>query len=165
MPMPQITGTVFFLFLLLAALTTLIAVIENLAAFLIDEFALPRRLSAIIAGVAVTVLSVPCALGFGVLKFIQPLGKGSCILDLEDFIVSQNLLPLGALFAWYFCLSKRGWGWKNFLAETDCGTGMRFPVKAYIYIKYILPVLIVAVFAAGYIQQFDLVNKIISLLK
>ena len=165
MPMPQITGTVFFLFLLLAALTTLIAVIENLAAFLIDEFALPRRLSAIIAGVAVTVLSVPCALGFGVLKFIQPLGKGSCILDLEDFIVSQNLLPLGALFAWYFCLSKRGWGWKNFLAETDCGTGMRFPVKAYIYIKYILPVLIVAVFAAGYIQQFDLVNKIISLFK
>ena len=165
MPLPRVTGTVFFLFLLLAALTTLIAVIENLAAFLIDEFSFTRRRASLTAGAAVAVLSIPCALGFGVWKSIQPLGKGSCILDLEDFIVSQNLLPLGALFVWYFCLSKRAWGWKNFITETDSGKGMRFPVKSYFYIKYILPVLIVAVFIAGYVQQFDLINKITALFK
>ena len=77
----------------------------------------------------------------------------------------QNLLPLGALFVLYFCVSKHGWGWKNFLAEADCGTGMRFPTKGYLYIKYILPVLIVAVFITGYIQQFDLINKVTALFK
>ena len=79
--------------------------------------------------------------------------------------MSQNLLPLGALFVWYFCLSKRAWGWKNFITETDSGKGMRFPVKSYFYIKYILPVLIVTVFIAGYVQQFDLINKITALFK
>ena len=163
MPFSGIIGAAFFLFLLLAALTTLIAVIENIAAFFIDEFKMSRKKAAWIAGALVAVLSLPCALGFGVLKNIQPLGKGSSILDFEDFIVSQNLLPLGAFFVWFFCMSKHAWGWKNFIAETDCGEGLKFPKKSYIYLKYVLPLLIAAVFVAGYIQQFDLIKKISAL--
>lgn len=164
MKYPWLIGGAFFLFLLLAALTTLIAVIENIAAFLIDEFAFGRKKAAVVSGLAVMVLSVPCSLGFGVLKHISPLGKGSTILDFEDFIVSQNLLPLGAFFIWFFCVTKYAWGWKNFIAESDTGQGIKFPQKSYFYIKYILPVLIAAIFIAGYIQQFDLVNKMKALI-
>lgn len=164
MPFPQITGGAFFFFLLLAALTTLIAVIENIAAFFIDEFNFSRVKAALISGFSIMILSVPCALGFGLWKNIQPLGKGSSILDLEDFIVSQNILPLGTFLILFFCISKRAWGWKNFTEEADCGIGFKFPKKSFFYLKYILPLLIAAVFVAGYIQQFDLVTKINALL-
>jgi NSS family neurotransmitter:Na+ symporter len=109
MPFAKITGAAFFFFLLLAALTTLVAVIENIAAFIIDEFGVKRKKAAVLSGFGVTLLSIPCALGFGVLKNIQPLGKGSTILDLEDFIVSYCLLPLGSLVYVLFCTSKMIW--------------------------------------------------------
>ena len=163
MQFPRIMGGAFFFFLLLAALTTVIAVIENIAAYFIDELNFSRRKSAWVSGALVLFLSVPCALGFGVLKNIQPLGKGSTILDFEDFIVSQNMLPLGTFLVWYFCMSKYAWGWDNTVAEIDCGKGFKFPQKSYFYLKYILPLLISAVFIAGYIQQFDLIRKISSL--
>ena len=160
MPFAAVTGSAFFFFLLLAALTTLIAVIENIAAFFIDEFDFSRAKAALISGFSVMILSIPCALGFGIWKNIQPLGKGSSILDFEDFIVSQNILPLGTFLIWFFCMSKCAWGWKKFTSETDCGTGLKFPRKSYFYLKYILPLLIATVFVAGYIQQFDLITKV-----
>ena len=163
MPFARVIGTAFFFFLLLAALTTVVAVIENIAAFFIDEYKLSRTKAACTAGILILVLSLPCALGFGILKNIQPMGKGSTILDLEDFIVSQNLLPLGTFFVWFFCMTNYAWGWKNLVQEIDCGTGFKFPKKSYIYLKYILPLLISAVFIAGYIQQFDLIRKISEL--
>ena len=163
MPFPQATGCTFFFFLLLAALTTLIAVIENITAFFIDEFKFSRVKAALISGFSIMILSIPCALGFGVLKHIQPLGKGSSILDFEDFIVSQNILPLGTFLILFFCISKYAWGWEKFAAEADTGTGFKFPKKSLFYLKYILPLLIAAVFITGYIQQFDLITKITKL--
>ena len=163
MPFSAISGGTFFFFLLLAALTTLIAVIENIVSFFMDEFKFTRKKAAWISGISVIILSIPCALGFGLWKNIQPLGKGSTILDFEDFIVSQNLLPLGSFLIWFFCMSKYAWGWKNFIAEADCGSGIKFPAKSHFYLKYILPLLIAAIFITGYIQQFDLINKIKNL--
>ena len=157
-------GIFFFIFLAIAAFTTVIAVFENLIAYLMDQFKFKRVTASFITGAAVALCAIPCALGFNLWSKFQPLGKGSTILDLEDFIVSQNLLPLGAFFIWFFCVTKYAWGWKNFIAESDTGQGIKFPQKSYFYIKYILPVLIAAIFIAGYIQQFDLVNKMKALI-
>lgn len=149
-------GFLFFLFMTLAAMTTVIAVFENLVALLMDEFHFSRRKAALTVGGAVFILSLPCALGDSVLKFIKPFGEGSSILDLEDFIVSQNMLPLGSLFILLFCTLRYGWGWKHFLAEADAGQGMKFPVWLRHYIFWILPCLIIIIFLMGYLDKFFL---------
>ena len=143
-------GMAFFIFLALAALTTVVAVFENLIAFLIDELKMPRRAASLFIGTAVAVLSLPCAFGFNLWKSFQPFGKRSNVLDLEDFIVSQNLLPLGALVAVLFCTSR----WKLFIAESNAGEGMKFPGKLYFYCKYILPAIVLVIFIWGYVQFF-----------
>ncbi len=147
-------GVLFFLFLALAALTTVVAVFENLIAFVMDEFQLRRTWASALVGVAVFVLSLPCALGFNLLSWIQPLGPGSTVLDLEDFIVSQNLLPLGSLFALVFCVSRYGWGWDKFVAEADAGHGLRFPRFLRWYLCWVLPLIILTVFVCGYWEKF-----------
>ena len=100
-------------------------------------------------------LSLPCVFGFNIWKQFQPLGKGSDILDLEDFVVSQNLLPLGALMMLLFVFSKNGMGWKNFMIEVNSGKGMSFSEKWYWYLRFILPVLLLVVFLVGYVQKFS----------
>ena len=140
----------FFIFLALAALTTVVAVFENLIAFLMDECKLKRRSASILTGIAVAVLSLPCVFGFNLWKEFQPLGKGTNVLDLEDFIMSQNLLPLGALVTVLFCTSR----WQLFVAESNLGKGMRFPEKLYLYCKYILPAVVLVIFIWGYVQFF-----------
>lgn len=93
--------------------------------------------------VVITVLSLPCALGFNVLSNIQPLGAGSTILDLEDFIVSNLLLPLGSLVYLLFCTSKYGWGFKNYQKEANIGKGLKVPDKMQFYVTVILPIVVI----------------------
>lgn len=143
-------GALFFIFLSLAALTTVIAVFENLIAFLIDEYKFKRSMAALLTGVAVAVLAMPCVLGFNLWKNIQPLGRGSDILTLEDFLVSQNLLPLGAMILVLFC----GTRWKTFIEESNQGKGLKFPGWLYFYCRYILPVIVLVIFVWGYLQFF-----------
>jgi neurotransmitter:Na+ symporter, NSS family len=100
------------------------------------------------------VLSLPCTLGFNVWSSIQPFGPGSGILDLEDFIVSNNLLPLGSIVYMTFCTSRYGWGWKNFLKEVDTGKGLRFPKCLRFYVTYILPLIVLYIMVNGYIATF-----------
>ena len=120
-------GSLFFLFLTFAAVSTIIAVFENLIVFNMELFGWNRKKSVVVCAVLVVVLSIPCVLGFNVLSGFQPFGDGSNIMDLEDFIVSNNLLPLGSLGYLLFCTRKNGWGWDNFIAEVNAGTGMKFP--------------------------------------
>lgn len=104
--------------------------------------------------VAVIVLSIPCVLGFNVLSGFQPLGEGSTVLDLEDFFVSNNLLPLGSLVYLLFCTSRYGWGWKNFCGEANSGVGVKFPAWGRIYVSYILPFIVLFIFVQGYWSMF-----------
>ena len=97
---------------------------------------------------------MPCVLGFNVLSSIQPLGAGTTIQDLEDFIISNNLLPIGSVLYLLFCTSRYGWGWKNFIAEADAGKGIQFPKWARFYVTYILPIIVIAILIISYIQKF-----------
>ena len=150
----RIWGFLFFFFLTLAAMTTLVAVFEAMIAYLMDEFKLKRTPASWIITLSVFVLSLPCIFGFNIWKNFQPLGKGTNILDFEDFIVSMNLLPLGSLMIIIFCTWKFGWGWKNALAEVNTGDGIKFPAKSYFYMKYILPLIVVVIFILGYKSIF-----------
>jgi len=146
----QLLGALFFVFMTIAAFTTVIAVLENLVAMLMDQFRLARHHSTITAAAAVALLSVPCALGFNLWSSLTPLGKGSTVLDLEDFILSANMLPLGALLIVIFCTRRYGWGWRGFLAEADAGRGLKFPAFLHWYLYYVLPLLILLIFVFGY---------------
>ena len=150
----RLWGILFFVFMSIAALTTVVAVFENIVAFLIDEAHLRRGIAAAIVGGAIALLSLPCALSFNILSGFQPLGEGSGVLDLEDFIVSQNLLPLGALLSVVFCTAACGWGWKNFAAEAEAGQRWKFGPAFRFYCRWILPLAVVAIFALGYIDMF-----------
>lgn len=170
MPMGRIWGSLFFLFMVFAAMSTIIAVFENIVSFAMDLWGWSRKKSCFVNVFAVIVLSLPCALGFNLLSGLQPLGEGSTILDLEDFIVSNNLLPLGSLVYVCFCTwNKRGWGWNNFLKEANTGKGVRYPEKLYFYAKYIMPVILIAFWVHGYISKFfpslysDIYNFFVSL--
>lgn len=150
----RIWGALFFIFLSFAALSTLIAVFENIISFAIDLWNWPRKKAVIVNIIAVIVLSIPCVLGFNLWSGFEPLGSGSNILDLEDFIVSYNLLPLGSLVYLFFCTLKNGWGFKNFQTEANTGKGVRFPGWLRFYVTYILPVIVLAVFVLGYVAKF-----------
>ncbi len=154
MPGGRIWGSMFFVFLLFAALSTVIAVFENIVSFWMDLKGWSRKKTVLINGVALLILSLPCVLGFNVLSFIEPLGAGSNIMDLEDFIISNNILPLGSLVYLVFCTYKSGWGWDNFIEETNAGAGLKFPKSIRIYATYILPLIILFIFVQGYIAKF-----------
>ncbi|WP_176012800.1 sodium-dependent transporter [Victivallis sp. Marseille-Q1083] len=147
-------GSLFFIFMTLAALTTVVAVFENLIAFLMDEGKMRRIAATLTVGIGVFFLSLPCVLGFNAWSGVQPFGPGSTILDLEDFIVSQNLLPLGSLYVLLFCVMRYGWGWKNFLAEADAGSGLKFPHRLKYYFFWVLPAIILMIFIVGYCKKF-----------
>ena len=147
-------GTLFFLFMVFAAVSTVIAVFENIIASGMDRFGWSRKKSVGINVILVPLLSIPCALGFNIWEGLDPMGAGTDIIDIEDFILSQNLLPLGSLIIVLFCMSKKGWGWKNFLAEVDAGKGLKFPAKLRVYFKYVLPAIIILLFIGGYLSTF-----------
>ncbi len=150
----RLWGTLFFIFMSFAALSTIIAVFENIISFGIDLWGWTRKKSVAVNLILILVLSLPCVLGFNVWSGIAPLGAGSTIQDLEDFIVSNNLLPLGSLLYLLFCTSRYGWGWDNFIAEADAGKGIKFPKWARFYVSYILPLIVLFILVMGYWQKF-----------
>ena len=150
----RIFGVLFFVFMTFAAQSTIIAVFENIISFSMDLFGTSRKKTVLINGIAIILLSLPCVFGFNIWSGFQPMGAGSTIQDLEDFIVSNNLLPLGSMVYLLFCTSRYGWGWKNFLAEADTGKGVKFPAWARVYVSYILPLIVLFIFIMGYYQTF-----------
>ncbi len=134
----RIWGSIFFLFMFFAAMSTVVAVFQNILACVREITGWSLKKGCLICGVAVTLLSVPCALGFNVWSGFQPFASGSSVLDLEDFLVSQCMLPLGSLIYVLFCTSKKGWGFDNFLAEANAGKGLKLKRWMYGYMKYVL---------------------------
>lgn len=151
MPGGRVFGTLFFLFMIFASFSTVIAVFENIMSFWLEETKLKRKKVALINIFLVLVLSLPAVLGFNVLSNVS-LGS-KVILDIEDFIISNNVLPLGSMVYVLFCSLKTGWGWDNFIKEANTGEkGFRFPSWMRLYFKYAIPVIILVVWASGIIS-------------
>lgn len=151
----QIWGTAFFIFMSFAALSTVIAVFENILSMTMETFNWNRKKAVRYNIVGVILLSIPAVLGYNILSGIQPIGAGSTIMDLEDFLVSYNILPLGSLLFVLFCTKKNGWGWENFLQEADNGEGIRFPAFIRHYVHYGVPALIAVIYLKGYYDMFS----------
>lgn len=145
----RIWGTLFFLFMTFASFSTVIAVFENLVSFLSDTFKISRKKSSVINFAIVFITSLPCMFGFNLLSGVNVLGMG--ILDMEDFVVSNILLPLGSLVYLLFCVTKFGWGFDNYYNECNTGRGMKLPRIVKPYLQYVLPILILIVFAQKFI--------------
>ena len=152
MPMGRLWGGAFFLFLSFAALSTVIAVFENIISFTMDRWRVSRKKAVLINLAGVFLLSMPCVLGSNLWSGFTVLGMD--ISGIEDFLVSQNILPLGSLIYLLFCTSKKGWGWDRFLTEANTGDGLRFPKAVRFYVSYILPVIVLFIFFMGYWNQF-----------
>lgn len=149
MPLGRLWGSLFFLFMTFAAFSTVLAVFENILASTMDAFGWDRKKACLINCVLVFLLSLPCALGYNVLTSIQPLGEGTAILDLEDFLVSNLLLPIGSMIFVLFCTTKLGWGWKNFTREANMGKGVKVPNWIHGYCQYVLPTIIAVILIIG----------------
>lgn len=147
-------GTLFFVFMSFAAFSTVITVFENIVSFAIDLWGWSRKKAVLLNIVLMIFLSLPCVFGFNLWSRFAPFGAGSTIQDLEDFIISNNLLPLGSLVYLLFCVSRYGWGWDNFLKEADQGEGLRFPNWTRHYVTWILPLIVLFIFAQGYWEKF-----------
>lgn len=150
----RIWASLFFLFMSFAALSTVIAVFENIVSYYIDVRNWTRRKACIVNFIALTVLSLPCILGFNVLSGFQPLGEGTNILDLEDFLVSNILLPLGSLIFVLFATRKSGWGFDGFLREANKGNGIRFSARLKGYLSLIIPIIILIIMIKGIWDKF-----------
>lgn len=147
-------GTLFFIFMAFAALTTVVGVMESIIAYSMDALHWSRKKSINVNFGMMIFLILPCILGFNVWSFIAPFGEGSVILDLLDFIVSNNILPLGGLILLLFCTHKSGWGFDKFVEEADTGTGTKFPKAIRFYLTYILPFIIGIIILQGYSRFF-----------
>ncbi len=147
----RIWGTLFFIFMTFAAFSTILAVFENIISCGMDLFHWSRKKSCMVNLAALIVLSLPCVFGYNLWSAIQPLGEGSTILDLEDFLVSNLILPIGSLCYLLFCVTRYGWGFDRYMKETNTGEGLKMPGWIRIYVTYILPVLIVFLIIQGII--------------
>ena len=146
-------GALFFLFMSFAALSTIIAVFQNIISFAQDLWNWSVKKAALIIGIAIFLLSLPCIFGMTILSDFTILGKD--IMGFEDFLVSNNLLPLGSLVYLLFCVTRYGWGWENFLKEANTGEGISFPRKIKVYLTFILPVIVLYIFVQGYWSLFQ----------
>ncbi len=151
MPLGRLWGSLFFVFMTFAAFSTVLAVFENIISCTMDLFGWSRKKACVIDCIAILVLSIPCVLGFNVWSGFQPLGEGSAVLDLEDFIVSNILLPLGSVIFVFFCVTKYGWGWDKFVAEANEGKGLKVAKWMRPYMTYVLPLIVLAIFIIGII--------------
>lgn len=149
----RLWGSLFFIFLFFAALSTVVAVFQNLVAFLCDQFGWDTKKSVFVNALLVIALSMPCVFGYNIWSSFAPFGEGTAILDLEDFIVSNNLLPLGSLCFVLFCTRSNGWGWDSFIKEADAGKGRKFWYGRF-YTSWIIPVIIVVIYLKGYWDMF-----------
>ena len=144
----RLWGTLFFLFMIFASFSTVLAVFENLLAFAVDTFGISRKKASVIGCIAILVLSMPCVLGFNVWGDLQLIG-GRGVLDSEDFLVSNLLLPIGSIIYLLFCVSRWGWGFDHYLEEANTGAGPKLPRWLRPYFRYVLPVLIVIILVQG----------------
>lgn len=154
MPGGQFWGTLFFVFMSFAAASTVIAVFQNIVSFATDLTGCSVKKAVLVNTFVIIVLSIPCVLGFNAWSSFAPFGEGSTILDMEDFLVSNNLLPIGSLVYLLFCTSRYGWGFENFLKEANAGEGLRFPRWVKGYVSYVIPVIILFIFIQGYWSKF-----------
>lgn len=150
----RIWGTLFFVFMSFAAFSTVLAVFENIISCGMDMWGFSRKRSCLINAILLSLLSLPCVLGFNLWAGFTPFGEGSNILDLEDFIVSNLMLPLGSFIYLMFCVTKKGWGFDRYLEEANTGSGLKVPKALKIYLKVILPILILFIFVKGIIDKF-----------
>ena len=154
LPGGRLLGALFFLFLSIAAITTVIAVFENLIAFMIDEWHFSRKKAALVNFLTVGLLSFPCLLGFNIWKHVHPLGGNSTILDFEDWLISDLCLTLGSAAIVIFCCWNVGWKWKEYLSEVNTGKGIKIPGWIKWYLAGILPLLILYLFGMGIYDRF-----------
>lgn len=147
-------GSLFFLFMEFAALSTVLAVFENLICCCMELFNWNRKKSALVNLVLIIVLSMPCVLGFNVWKWDGFAAFGGTIMDVEDFLVSNLLLPLGSLVYLLFCVSRYGWGWKNYKAEANAGSGLKMQDWMRGYLTYGLPLIVLFIFVFGIYDKF-----------
>lgn len=146
----RIWGSLFFLFMTFASFSTVIAVFENIMASCMDNFNWSRKKTAVICGLVILIASIPCVLGYNILSGVHPIG-GRDILDSEDFLVSNILLPLGSLVYLLFCVTKFGWGFKNYQAEANLGKGLKVAGWMKWYFLLVVPILILLIFVIGLI--------------
>ena len=144
----RLWGTLFFLFMTFASFSTVLAVFENLLAFAVDTFGISRKKASLIGCIAMLVLSMPCILGFNVWGDLHLIGARG-VQDSEDFLVSNLLLPIGAVVYLLFCVSRWGWGFENYLAEANTGKGPKLPRWLRPYFRYVLPLLIIVILVQG----------------
>ncbi len=144
----RVWGTLFFLFMTFASFSTVIAVFENLLAGCIDNFGWSRRKAVLINCAFILIASLPCVLGYNVWSDLKLIG-GRDVLDTEDFLVSNVLLPLGSLVYLLFCVTKWGWGFDNYLREANEGAGLKLSPKLKNYFRFVLPVLILIILVQG----------------
>ena len=158
----RLWGTLFFLFMSFAAMSTILAVFENIMSCYMDLTKASRKKSALINGIAVALLSLPCVLGYNLWSDFQPFGAGTAVLDLEDFLVMNIWLPLGSLIYLLFCTNRYGWGWKNFIKEADTGKGLKIGVIPCVrfYVTFILPIAIVVLFLIGMNEKFHITQAL-----
>lgn len=147
----RLWGSLFFVFMSFAALSTVIGVFENIIACTCDLFKISRKKASVINGMLMFFLSLPCVLGCNIWKDFQPLGEGSAVLDLEDFVVSNLILPIGSLLFVLFCVTRYGWGWDKFVEEANAGKGLKVAKWMRGYMTFVLPVLILVLFIVGII--------------
>lgn len=145
----RIWGSLFFMFMTFASFSTIIAVFENIVACCMDKWNISRKKSSLMNCIFLLVASMPCVLGFNVWSSFQPRGAGSTVLDLEDFIVSNLMLPIGSLIFLLFCVTKWGWGFDNYLAEVNEGKGVKFPRFLRGYVTFVIPVIIIVILVMG----------------
>ena len=162
MPGGRLWGSLFFVFMSFAAFSTIIAVFQNIVQFGMDLWGWSRKKTILFNLVLILVISVPCILGFNLWDGITFPHIGN-IQDMEDFIVSNNLLPLGSMVYLLFCTSRYGWGWDNFIREADAGKGLKFPSWVRSYVTYVLPLIVLVIFTMGYVQKFGGVSYILPL--
>ncbi len=148
----RVWGTLFFVFMTFAAFSTILAVFENIISCGMDLFHWSRKKSCLVNLAALTVLSLPCVFGYNIWSAIQPLGEGSTILDLEDFMVSNVILPIGSLIYLLFCVTRYGWGFDQYLKEANTGEGLKMPKGVRFYVTFILPILVLFLTIKGWIR-------------
>ena len=153
MPLGRVWGSLFFVFMSFAAFSTVLGVFENIVSCTMDLSGWSRKKACLFNGILMLLLSMPCVLGFNVLSKFQPLGPGTGVLALEDFVVSNLLLPLGSLIFIFFCTSRYGWGWKNFTKEANSGKGLKVQRWMRGYMCYVLPVLVAVILVLGLIRH------------
>ena len=153
MPLGRVWGSLFFVFMSFAAFSTVLGVFENIVSCTMDLSGWSRKKACLFNGILMLLLSMPCVLGFNVLSKFQPLGPGTGVLDLEDFVVSNLLLPLGSLIFIFFCPSRYGWGWKDFTKEANTGKGLKVQRWMRGYMCYVLPVLVAVILVLGLIRH------------